>query len=519
MNYQGKTGSKDLQNFFLEISEKKILNFGIYKDLKEFKRASKNLPPVCLGAKGTPRMTYSMSWDMSRVSELYNNVLKVLENPKKKLDELNLYWSGSNCTMTYYDKSTKQTTRSKEGRPVSIYIDGRDKLNRQYLYAVYKGELYGLKKKDTFKKIITSLGNPSPFYLVFIYRLLDKPIDQNLINVIKIADELHFEELSKYAKRNIISGKKLALFNDTRKPLNNFLENKYAKKPKIVAKKPEQPEKKKNKVQIAKKKEDKKWSLFKKKETPKDKLKTNKQVVKKLTTKKANKNKKVVKKNKEPVTVVDYIKEIGVYTKPAYYPAGMKEYLKIKCNIEKFSCVKDKATRKMAQTFKRGPKYHDRHPGEIIYGMALFEIFYLKQLEKEEKYVMRFLDLWNNSNKSKIQKTNQMLLGDNVIRMLKLSKARKNMRNALGMSLETSPEEAIASFWALGEFLEKGKIKKIKITKGAKKRRVLLTKYQKTVGNFKSSLQKRKEEEIYKKINPSYNVQKEFFKKFKSKKK
>ena len=57
-------------------------------------------------------MTYSMSWDMSRVSELYNNVLKVLENPKKKLDELNLYWSGSNCTMTYYDKSTKQTTRS-----------------------------------------------------------------------------------------------------------------------------------------------------------------------------------------------------------------------------------------------------------------------------------------------------------------------------------------------------------------------------------------------------------------------
>ena len=72
------------------------------------------------------------------------------------------------------------------------------------------------------------------------------------------------------------------------------------------------------------------------------------------------------------------------------------------------------------------------------------------------------LEVNHQDQVTKIQKTNQMLLGDNVIRMLKLSKARKNMRNALGMSLETSPEEAIASFWALGEFLEKGKIKKIK---------------------------------------------------------
>ena len=62
---------------------------------------------------------------------------------------------------------------------------------------------------------------------------MDKPIDQNLINLIKIADELHFEELSKYEERYQFN-KTLALFIETRKPLNNFLENKYAKKPKTV---------------------------------------------------------------------------------------------------------------------------------------------------------------------------------------------------------------------------------------------------------------------------------------------
>ena len=37
-----------------------------------------------------------------------------------------------------------------------------------------------------------------------------------------------------------------------------------------------------------------------------------------------------------------------------------------------------------------------------------------------------------------------------------MNKGRKNMREALGMTMETSSTEAILRFWMLGEFLELG---------------------------------------------------------------
>ena len=74
------------------------------------------------------------------------------------------------------------------------------------------------------------------------------------------------------------------------------------------------------------------------------------------------------------------------------------------------------------------------------------------------------------------------------------------MRKALGMDLNTSVEEAMERYWVMGDFLEKGEIKKQKISKDIKKRGLLLAKYKKAVVDFKSSIQKQEDEELYDKI-------------------
>ena len=203
------------------------------------------------------------------------------------------------------------------------------------------------------------------------------------------------------------------------------------------------------------------------------------------------------KQTVQPITVVDYVKELGIYAEPTQYPSGMMEFLKSNCINENFFCISKKATKKMAQLFKRGPSYHARHPGEMLYAMALFEIFYLKKIKESERKIDKFLDNWPIKS---VQKST-------IISVLKLNVARKKMRNALGMSLNISAEEAMERFWIIGNFLEQGEVKKKKINDGVKKRRILLAKYQKTISDFKSSLEN-KEEEIYKKINPKYKSKK-----------
>ncbi len=65
---------------------------------------------------------------------------------------------------------------------------------------------------------------------------------------------------------------------------------------------------------------------------------------------------------------------------------------------------------------------------------------------------------------------------EEAIRSLKsMNEGREKMRGALGMTLDTSIEDAMNRFWILGEFLEMGEPKKLgKLDKDVKKRRELL---------------------------------------------
>ena len=191
---------------------------------------------------------------------------------------------------------------------------------------------------------------------------------------------------------------------------------------------------------------------------------------------------------KEPFTVMYELKALGVFTEPAHYPIGMVNFFGNSC--KKFPCRAKKATRRMALTFKRTGTYHQRHPGEQLYAMAMFELFYQQKLKKEQKKIEKFIASW--PNKRKYAKT--------VVSLIKLNKSREQMRKALGMDLNTSIEVAMERYWVMGDFLEKGEIKKQKISKDIKKRGALLAKYKKAVVDLKSSIKNQKEKELYDKI-------------------
>ena len=186
---------------------------------------------------------------------------------------------------------------------------------------------------------------------------------------------------------------------------------------------------------------------------------------------------------------MDQVKALGVFTEPSKYPEGMVEFFGKAC--KNFRCRAKKATRRMALTFKRTGTYHQRHPGEQLYAMAMFELFYQQKLKNEQKKIEKFIASW--PNKRKYAKT--------VVSLIKLNKSREQMRKAMGMDLNTSVEEVMERYWVMGDFLEKGKVEKQeKISKDMKKRKKLLAKYKKAVSGFNSTLKNQEDEKLYNEI-------------------
>ena len=191
---------------------------------------------------------------------------------------------------------------------------------------------------------------------------------------------------------------------------------------------------------------------------------------------------------KKPLTVVQEIKQLGVFVEPTEYPEGMIEFFGTAC--KNFVCRADKATKEMALTFKRSKLYHQRKPGHQLYALAMFELFYLNELKKKEKRIEKFLLVWPEKNK----------YGKEVISLIKLNRSKEKMRKSLGMDLNTSIEEAMERYWIMGDFLQRGDIKKEKISKDIKKREKLQAKYKKAVNKFNSELKNKEDEDLYKKI-------------------
>ena len=214
-----------------------------------------------------------------------------------------------------------------------------------------------------------------------------------------------------------------------------------------------------------------------------------------LSKKKTNPKKFInplLKKKDEEEITLKKIEELGQIVKfdNTYYPDKMLKNLGKGCNA--FKCQGSNAGMVLYKTFNRSKSYSQRNPGEMIKAMAMFEVFYSSKLWYARKSIERYKkDDYKGAKlifKKKDEKEIRSLISTN--------KGRKSMREALGMTMETSSKETIKKFWLLGEFLDLGKgVNNKKLAQDLKQRKEKLADYKSEVAKLRKKLEEDLEED------------------------
>ena len=196
-------------------------------------------------------------------------------------------------------------------------------------------------------------------------------------------------------------------------------------------------------------------------------------------------------KDKDEITL-EKIEELGEIIKfdKSYYTEGMLK--KFRGCGKGMKCVGQKAGSYMWGNFGKSPSWGQKYPGKMIKSMAMYEVFYASRLYDTRKAIKRFKE--DDYKKGLFSKKKR---DEDAIRSLfGMNNGRKNMREALGMDMDTPAKEAIQKFWLLGEFLEMGvpTDNNITVNKDIKDRQDRLDVYKATISTLKKKLEERAEE-------------------------
>ena len=119
--------------------------------------------------------------------------------------------------------------------------------------------------------------------------------------------------------------------------------------------------------------------------------------------------------------------------------------------------------------------------------MGYFELFYMEQLHEKKKVIAKFKKDYPNIKKS----TKKSMQG-----LYSLNQARKSMREAMALTLDSTPEEALERYMLMYNFLGQGEKQKEKLTKNEKKLKKESTKFKKHYGSFKKTVELKSEKRI-----------------------
>ena len=172
------------------------------------------------------------------------------------------------------------------------------------------------------------------------------------------------------------------------------------------------------------------------------------------------------------------LSELGEFQEPSKYPKGFEEKHMKGC--KSWKCISDKSAKDMGLIFKRPDFYNQKNPGNQIYGMAYFEIFYQNKLKKNKSNLEKFKAEWPE----------KIIKGKEIASLIKTNESRKTMRAALGIDIKASPEEAINIYWTLADFLQKGNVEKVKVDKSLKKRQRIISDFKNSLGQLKRKIEK-----------------------------
>ena len=205
----------------------------------------------------------------------------------------------------------------------------------------------------------------------------------------------------------------------------------------------------------------------------------------------ANSNERSEKEIKLGV-FLDDLNDIGSFEKIDFSPIGM--FPETATGFYKKQTI---ANKKFIKIFISQKGLMEKYTDRVILGMAYFEYFYMQQLKENKKSLEVFQAKYPNVNAATKR---------NVKKLYGLNKAKKSMREALGLSLNDSPEVAIKRYYTLYKLLNQAEVKTIKISKEDKKSIKIHNKISKNISKLKSLIEDKKNARLNKKkFNKEYN--------------
>ena len=205
----------------------------------------------------------------------------------------------------------------------------------------------------------------------------------------------------------------------------------------------------------------------------------------------ANSNERSEKEIKLGVFLDDLV-DIGSFEKIDFSPKGMFPE-----TVNSFHKKQAIANKKFIKIFITQKGLMEKYTDRVILGMAYFEYFYMQQLKENKKSLEVFQAKYPNINAATKR---------NLKKLYGLNKAKKSMREALGLSLNDSPEVAIKRYYTLYKLLNQAEIKTVKISKEDKKSIKIHNKISKNISKLKSLIEDKKNARLSKKkFNKEYN--------------
>ena len=189
---------------------------------------------------------------------------------------------------------------------------------------------------------------------------------------------------------------------------------------------------------------------------------------------------------------LDDLNDIGSFKKIDFSPQGM--FPETASDFYKKQTI---ANKKFIEIFITQKGLMEKYTDRVILGMAYFEYFYMQQLKENKKSIQTF--------KRKYPKVNAATK-KNLKKLYGLNKVKKSMREALGLTLNDSPETAIKRYYTLYKLLNQAEIKTIKISKEEKKLIKTHNKISKNISKLKSLTEEKVNMRMNdKKFNKEYN--------------
>ena len=166
------------------------------------------------------------------------------------------------------------------------------------------------------------------------------------------------------------------------------------------------------------------------------------------------------------------LEQFGEFKKINNSPLGMFPE-----NAKSFYDKKEISQKEFIRIFITQKGLMEKNTHNVILGMGYFEFFYMQQLKEYKRSLETF--------KKKYPKINAATK-KNIHKIYSLNKARKSMREALGLSLENTPEEAIERYYVLYKLLNQAIIKETKLSIEDKNRTKLHNKISKNISQLKN---------------------------------